>query len=45
MTEDRWQKVRNLHQNLEPRIRYPMAETWDLKVFLPQLTSRFPVSL
>ncbi len=45
MTEDRWQKVPNLHLNLETRIRSPMAETWDLKVFLPQLIIRFPVSL
>jgi hypothetical protein len=37
MTED-------LHLYLNTRTRCLMAETWDLKVFLPQLTFRFLVS-
>jgi hypothetical protein len=35
----------DLHLYLNTRTRYLMAETWDQKVFLPQLTIRFPVSL
>ena len=34
----------NPHLNLETRTRYPTAETWDLKVFLPQPIIRSPVS-
>ena len=37
----------NPHLNLETRTRYPTAETWDLKVFLPPANhpvSGFPLS-
>ena len=35
----------HLHLNLETRTRYPMAETRDLEVFLPQPILLSPVSL
>ena len=35
----------NLHPNLKPRTWDLRAETWDLKVFLPQPIIRSPVSL
>ena len=37
----------NPHLNLETRTRYPTAEAWDLKVFLPPANhpvSGFPLS-
>jgi hypothetical protein len=34
-----------LHLHLDTRTRDLMAETWDLKVFLPQPIIRSPVSL
>ena len=47
MTEDRWQETFHPHLNLHlnSRTRDPTAETWDLKVFLPQPILRSPVSL
>ena len=49
MTEDRWQETfhPHLHLNLKTRTRYPAAETWDPKVFLPPANhpvSGFPLS-
>jgi hypothetical protein len=42
MTEGRWQNARHLNLCLKTRTRCLMAETRDLKVFLPP--ANYPVS-